>query len=181
FDRAEARVGVHYGIEDQPFALGTFPYLRSLLGSSRFNAEANLVISDPRARNAVPFYLQPTLGGGDIHNENWLRSYTSYRFTAPNTVAYGLSYERGLIDPLGFSIFAQWGKTGQEVGDLDFDRLKHSIGFGLALRLGGRAVVEFSIAWGGGGGSHTKRGGNNKTAMGFGARAAGTVGLRGVF
>src|SRR5207302_1047539 len=99
FDRFEARAAVHYGVEDQPFALGTFPYLRSLLGSSRFSAEANLVVSDPRAHNRVPFYLQPTLGGGDIHDENWLRAYTNYRFTAPSTVAYGVTYERRLIDP----------------------------------------------------------------------------------
>jgi hypothetical protein len=155
--------------------------LRSILGSSRFNAEANLVISDARSRNAVPFYLQPTLGGGDIHNENWLRSYTNYRFTAPNTVAYGLSYERRLIDPFGFSIFAQWGKVALDTGDLGFDHLKHSIGVGFSLRLGGRAVVELSIAWGGGEGNHTYVTGNTNNAIGFGARAAGTVGLRGVF
>ncbi len=181
FDRFEARMALHYGIEDQPFSLGKFPFLRSLLGSSRFSGEANLVISEPRAHNAVPFYLQPTLGGGDIHNENWLRSYTNYRFTAPNTVAFGVTYERRLIDPFGFSIFAQWGKVGLNPGELDFDRLKHSIGFGLALRLGGRAVAEFSIAWGGGEGSHTYATGNTNNAIGFGARAAGTVGLRGVF
>ena len=181
FDRIEARGAVHYGVEDQLFAQATFPYLRSLLGSSRFTAEANLVISDPRAHNSVPFYLQPTLGGGDIHNENWLGSYTNYRFRAPSTVAYGLSYERRLIDPLGISVFAQWGKVGSNVGDLDFDRLKHSIGLGLQLRLGGRAVAEFSFAWGGGEGTHFYATGNTNNAIGFGARAAGTVGLRGVF
>jgi hypothetical protein len=181
FDRVGARMALHYGIEDQPFSQATFPYLRSLLGSSRFTADANLVISEPRSRNAVPFYLQPTLGGGDIHNENWLRSYTSYRFTAPNTVAYGLTYERRLIDPFGFSVFGEWGKVGLNPGDLDFNHLKYSVGVGFSLRLGGRAVVEFSIAWGGGEGSHTYATGNTNNAIGFGARAAGTVGLRGVF
>ena len=131
--------------------------MRSLLGSSRFTADANLVISEPRSRNAVPFYLQPTLGGGDIHNEVWLRSYTSYRFTAPNTVAYSLTYERRLIDPFGFSIFAEWGKVGANPGDLDFDHLKHSVGFSLSLRLGGRAVAEISFAWGGGEGYQARR------------------------
>jgi len=180
FDRVEARVAMHYGIEDLPFAQGTFPYLRSLLGSSRFTAEANLVISQPRSRNAVPFYLQPTVGGGDIHNENWLRSYVNYRFRAPNTVAYGLSYERRLIDPFGFSLFAQWGKVGQDVGDLDFTHLKYSIGAGLTMRLGGQSVVEFSLAWGSEG-THAYATGNTNNAIGFGTRAAGTVGLRGVF
>ena len=181
FDRIEARGAVHYGIEDQPFAQGTFPYLQSLLGSSRFTAEANLVISDPRRHNSVPFYLQPTLGGGDIHNENWLSSYANYRFRAPSTVAYGLTYERRLIDPIGISVFSQWGKVGLDVGDLDFDRLKHSIGIGITLRLGGRTVAEFSFAWGGGEGTHFFATGNTNNAIGFGARAAGTVGLRGVF
>jgi hypothetical protein len=180
FDRVTARMAVHYGIEEQPFAQASFPYLRSLLGSSRFTIEGNLVISDPRAQNAVPFYLQPTLGGGDIHNENWLRSYTNYRFTAPNTVAFGVSYERRLIDPLGFTIFAQWGEVGLDADDLDFDQLKYSVGFALALRLGGRAIVEFSLAWGSEG-SQTYTTGNTNNAIGFGARAAGTVGLRGVF
>jgi hypothetical protein len=180
FDRVQARAALHYGIEDLPFSQGTFPYLRSLLGSSNFTIEANLVISDPRAHNAVPFYLQPTLGGGDINNENWLRSYTSYRFRAPSTVAYGVSYERRLIDPFGFSIFAQWGKVGEDVGDLDFDRLKHAIGVGLTLRLGGKSVVEFSFAWGSEG-TQAYATGNTNNAIGFGARAAGTVGLRGVF
>jgi hypothetical protein len=180
FDRVQARMAVHYGIEDLPFAQGTFPYLRSLLGSSRFTVEANLVISEPRSHNSVPFYLQPTLGGGDINNENWLRSYENYRFRAPNTVAYGVSYERRLIDPFGFSIFAQWGKVGQDVSDLDFDRLKSSVGVGLTVRLGGKAVVEFSLAWGSEG-SQAYSTGNTNNAIGFGARAAGTVGLRGVF
>jgi hypothetical protein len=181
FDRFEARAAVHYGVEDQLFAQATFPYLRSLLGSSRFTAEANLVISDPRAHNSVPFYLQPTLGGGDIHNENWLSSYRNYRFRAPSTVAYGLSYERRLIDPLGISVFAQWGKVGLNSDDLDFDRLKHSVGFAITLRLGGRSVAEFSFAWGGGEGTRFYATGNTNNAIGFGARAAGTVGLRGVF
>jgi hypothetical protein len=181
FDRVEARVAVHYGIEDLPFSQGSFPYLRSLLGSSRFSAVANLVISQPRSGNAVPFYLQPTLGGGDIHNENWLAGYMNYRFRAPNTVAYGLSYERRLIDPFGFSVFAQWGKVGEDVGDLTFTHLKHSIGVGLTMRLGGKSIIEFSIAWGGGEGTQVFTTGNTNNAIGFGTRAAGTVGLRGVF
>ncbi len=181
FDRVQARAALNYGIEDLPFSQGTFPYLRSILGSSRFTIDANLVISDAHSGNAVPFYLQPTLGGGDINNENWLRAFTNYRFRAPNTVVYGVSYERRLIDPFGFSVFAEWGKVGQEVDDLDFHGMKQSIGVGLTMRLGGKAVVEFTFAWGGGEGTHAYATGNTNNAIGFGTRAAGTVGLRGVF
>ena len=127
----------------------------------------------------MPFYLQPTLGGGDIHNENWLSSYTNYRFRAPDTVAFGVSYERRLIDPLGVSVFGQWGKVEQDPGDLDFDHLKYSVGVGLTIRLGGKALLELSYAWGGDEGPQTFAMGNTNNAIGFGARAAGTVGLRG--
>jgi hypothetical protein len=182
FDRVMARMAVHYGIEQQPFAQASFPYLRSLLGSSRFGVDANLVISEPRSGNAVPFYLQPTLGGGDINNENWLRSYQNYRFRAPTTVALGASYERRLIDPLGFSVFGQLGQVGQDLGDLDLDLddLKYSVGVGLTVRLGGKALLELSFAWGDEG-FRSFATGNTNNAIGFGARAAGTVGLRGVF
>lgn len=181
FDRIEARAAVHYNIAEDPLAEGPLFYLLWVLGSSRFTGEGNLVISNARAHNAVPFYLQPTLGGGDIHNEYWLSGYRNYRFTAPNSIAYGVSWERRIIDPLGFTVFAQWGKVGLEVGDLGFDRMKRSIGFALALRLGGRALAEVSIAWSGDEGSHAYATGNTNNAIGFGARAAGTVGLRGVF
>jgi hypothetical protein len=182
FDRVKARVAGHYGIEDLPWAQASFPYLRSLLGSSTFTLEANLVISEPRSgNNAVPFYLQPTLGGGDINDENWLRSYRNYRFRAPNTVAYGVRYDRRLIDPVGFFVFGQWGKVGETVGDLDFDHMKYSVGGGLTFRLGGKALLEFSWAWGGDEGSQTYATGNTNNAIGFGTRSAGTVGLRGVF
>jgi hypothetical protein len=180
FDRVTARMALHYGIEDQAFAEGSFPYLRSVLGSSTFTVEANLVVSEPRSRNAVPFYLQPTLGGGDIDNENWLRSYTNYRFRAPTTVALGVSYERRLIDPLGFVLFGQWGTVGRNLDDLNLRDLKYSVGVGLTVRLGGKALLDISLAWGDEGWQSYSTG-NTNNAIGFGARAAGTVGLRGVF
>jgi hypothetical protein len=55
------------------------------------------------------------------------------------------------------------------------------VGVGLTVRLGGKTVVEFSFAWGGNEGSQAYATGNTNNAIGFGARAAGTVGLRGVF
>jgi hypothetical protein len=180
FDRVEARMAVRYGIEEQAFVPASFPFLRSLLGTSTFSVDANLVVSEPRSGNAVPFYLQPTLGGGDINNENWLRSYVNYRFRAPSTFAFGASYERRLIDPLGFSVFGQWGTVGQDVDDLDLDDLKPSVGVSLTVRLGGKALLDISFAWGDEG-FRSYATGNTNNAIGFGTRAAGTIGLRGVF
>ena len=52
---------------------------------------------------------------------------------------------------------------------------------GLTFRLGGKALLEFSFAWSGDKGTQAYTTGNTNNAIGFGARAAGTVGLRGVF
>jgi outer membrane translocation and assembly module TamA len=95
-------------------------------------------------------------------------------------VAFGVSYERRLIDPLGFVVFGQWGTVGQDLDDLDFSDLKYSVGVGLTVRLGGKALLDISFAWGDEG-SQSYTTGNTNNAIGFGARAAGTVGLRGVF
>src|SRR5262249_8367092 len=97
----------------------------------------------------IPFYLQPTLGGADIHNENWLRSYRNYRFREHDLVAYEASYERKILDPLGIRVFAELGKVGRHASDLDFERLKSSVGSGARCRRGGQTVFETSFGWGG--------------------------------
>ncbi len=139
------------------------------------NLTGRLVLSDSLAGNRVPFYLQPTLGGADIHDEDFLRSYRNYRFREPNLVAYEISYERRILDPFGIRVFAQLGKVGREPDDLDFNRLKSSAGFSATFRLGGATVFEISFAWGGGEGMQTYATGNSNNIGGV------TAGLRGVF
>jgi hypothetical protein len=136
---------------------------------------SRLVLSDPHAGNTVPFYLQPTLGGADIHDENLLRSYRNYRFRDRDLVAYEISYERQIVDPFGVRVFGELGKVGRTLGDLGFDGLKSSVGFGATFRLGGQTVFEISFAWGGGEGMQTYATGNTNNVGGVAA------GLRGVF
>ena len=162
FGRLDTRWNVHVGLDrDQ------------LLGSVHF--AGRLVLSDPYAGNRVPFYLQPTLGGGDIHDENLLRSYRNYRFREPNLVAYEISYERRILDPLGIRVFAELGKVGRQASDLGFEGLKSSVGLSATFRLGGGTVFEISFAWGGGEGMRTYATGNSNNIGGV------TAGLRGVF
>lgn len=84
----------------------------------------------------MPFYLEPTLGGADIHDENLLRSYRNHRFRERNLVAYEISYEHKILDPFAIRLFAELGKVGREASDLDFDRLKSSVGVSATFRLG---------------------------------------------
>ena len=134
-----------------------------------------LVLSEPYGQNGVPFYLQPTLGGADIHDENLLRSYANYRFRDRNLVAYEISYERQIVDPLGIRVFGELGKVGRHPGDLGFDGLKYSAGVGATFRLGGQTFFEISFAWGGGEGMQIYATGNTNNL------GAVTAGLRGVF
>jgi hypothetical protein len=162
FGRLDTRWNVSVGLDrEQRF------------GSVHF--ASRLVLSDPYAGNRVPFYLQPTLGGADIHDENLLRSYRNYRFREPNLVAYEVSYEQKILDPLGIRVFAELGRVGRQASDLGFDRMKSSIGLSGTFRLGGQTVFEISFAWGGGEGMRTYATGNTNNIGGV------TAGLRGVF
>ena len=162
FGRLDTRWNVRVGLDRE-----------QLFGAVQF--ASRLVLSDPNAGNRVPFYLQPTLGGADIHDENLLRSYRNYRFRDSNLVAYEISYERKIVDPLGMRVFAELGKVGREPSDLGFERMKSSIGVSATFRLGGATVFEISFAWGGGEGVHVYATGNTNN---IGSVSAG---LRGVF
>src|SRR5260370_39025737 len=91
FGRLNARWNVSVGLDRE-----------QLFGAVQF--ASRLVLSDPNAGNRVPFYLQPTLGGADIHGENLLRSYRNYGFRDSNLVAYEISYERKVVDRLGSGV-----------------------------------------------------------------------------
>jgi hypothetical protein len=140
-----------------------------------FRVSTRLTLGAPLARNSVPFYLQPTLGGADINDQNMLRGYNDYRFRARNLIAYEVSYERQIVDPLGFRIFAELGKVGVQPGELGFKGIKSSVGVSATFRLGGATVAEISLAWGGGEGAHVYATGNTNNVGGVSA------GLRGVF
>ena len=160
FNRFEARWNVGLGLDP-------------LFGAFRF--ASRIVVSDPRAHNRVPFYLQPTVGGADINDENVLRGYNNYRFRDLDLVAYELSYERQIFDPLGIRIFGQLAKVGAQFNDLGFSGLKTSAGFSLTFRLGGAAVAELSFGWSDAEGLHVYGTGNTNNLGGL------TAGLRGVF
>ncbi len=162
-----------FGRLDTRWTVGVGLDREQIFGAVYFTGR--LVLSDPLAGNRVPFYLQPTLGGADIHDENMLRSYRNYRFREPNLVAYEISYERRILDPLGIRVFYQLGKVGREPDDLGFDKLKSSAGLSATFRLGGATVFEISFAWGGGEGLRTYATGNSNNIGGV------TAGLRGVF
>ena len=105
--------------------------------------------------SAVPFYFQPTLGGGDLNGAPALSSYQDYRFRAPNILLLQEKFEHSIWGPLGVTFMADQGKVALTRGDIGFSHLKHSFGTGLTLRAGGFPMVFLMFAWGGNEGHHT--------------------------
>ncbi len=111
--------------------------------------------SSAASGNAIPFYLQPTLGGSDLNGNAALPSYDDYRFRAPNVILLQESIEHSVWGPIGLAFQADQGKVTLDSGDLDFTDLKHSFAVGITIRAGGFPQIFLMYAWGGGEGNHT--------------------------
>ena len=109
------------------------------------------------AGHSVPFYFQPTLGGGDIDKARTLASYADYRFRAPNALLFRAQYEQPLpkYSFLGLIFRADSGKVAIARGDLDLTHLRHSFGAGFTIRALDFPYLVFMYAWGGPEGHHT--------------------------
>jgi len=109
------------------------------------------------AGHSVPFYFQPTLGGGDIDKERTLASFADYRFRASNALLLRAQYEQPLpkFSFLGLVFRADTGKVADTRGDIDLSHLRHSFGTGVTLRVGNIPYVTLMYAWAGGEGHHT--------------------------
>lgn len=109
------------------------------------------------AGHVVPFYFQPTLGGGDIDKQRTLASYPDYRFRAPNALLFRAQYEHPLpkYSFLGLFFRADAGKVAIARGDLDLSHLRHSYGAGFTIRALDFPYLIFMYAWGGAEGHHT--------------------------
>jgi hypothetical protein len=120
-----------------------------------FSLAALTSLSFVPAGDAVPFYLQPTVGGTDLSGTSVLRSFSDYRFRAPNRLAVIVEHEHDIIGPLGSLIFADWGQVSQKASGFDLGSFHHSFGAGVTVRAGNVTVLRAFYAWGGGEGTRT--------------------------
>lgn len=121
------------------------------------------------AGNAIPFYLQETIGGSDIDNIATLRGFQDYRFRAPNLFVIQTQYERRLLPAaksdatstirkvagaLGVMAFFDAGEVAVKASDLSLSNVRQSFGFGLTFWSGERVWFRAYVGLGSGEGIH---------------------------
>jgi hypothetical protein len=121
---------------------------------SVLNIRFRLAMSDASATNAIPFYLQETIGGSDIDNQPTLRSFRDFRYRAPNSFLVQAEYDRRIIGPVGFLVFYDAGKVTTARSDLNFSNMHQGFGGGLSFFLAGKVVFRAYVGLGGGEGAH---------------------------
>jgi hypothetical protein len=84
---------------------------------------------------AVPFYLQPTLG-----SDRTLRGFRRYRFYDENSLAFNSEYLWEINTGFDMAVFADFGKVFQRPGDISLSGMEAAAGFGLRFK-GRRSVV----------------------------------------
>jgi outer membrane protein assembly factor BamA len=87
---------------------------------------AELAVSDAKPGNLVPFYLLPTVGGG-----NSVRSLREYRFRDRNALFMNVEYRWEVLPALDMAVFADAGKVSQEIG---VEHLKTAGGLGFRFK-----------------------------------------------
>ncbi len=121
---------------------------------SVLSIRAVLSTSQASAGNAIPFYLQETIGGNDINGDPTLRGFADYRFRGPNLILFQTQYERRIWKAFGILAFYDTGKVTMRRSDLDFSNYRHSYGFGGNFWVGAKVVFRAYVGLGSGEGTH---------------------------
>ena len=99
--------------------------------------------TDGKDQGSVPFFLMPTLGGGDL-----LRAFPSYRFRDRNALLIKAEYRWAVHKMLDVAGLYEAGKVAPRVGDLDFDGMAHSYGVGIRAHSAKASLFRADLAHG---------------------------------
>lgn len=166
------------------------PWWRSMLciGNSRKGCDIGsiaftslMTASYVSATSAVPFYLQPTLGGADFEGVDTLRGLVDYRLRAPSRLLAQVDFDKAVanlginghsIGEYGLYSFFDAGNVSLTPGLLTAHGLRKDVGIGASIAVQNKIVIRAYIAFGAGEGSHL----NAKTFNTF-APTPQTIGL----
>ena len=97
----------------------------------------------------VPFYLQPTLGGGDS-----LRSVGDYRYRDRNVFSANVEYRWEAFSGLDMALFSDFGTVAPRFDDLEFSDLRGAYGLGFRFNTFKAVFLRIDLAAGGPEGLH---------------------------
>ena len=99
--------------------------------------------TDADDAHQVPFYMQPTLGGGQT-----LRTSRDYRFRDTHAMWMNAEYRWEAFSALDMALFTDWGKVASTFSDLDFSDLEHAYGIGFRVIAAHTVVFRLDLATG---------------------------------
>mgnify|MGYP005854330141 CR=1 FL=1 len=99
-------------------------------------------MSFPEDAGAVPFFLQPTLGGSDD-----LRGFRSYRFYDNHAVLVNAEYRWEAFSGLDIALFIDAGKVTPKRSQLNFHSLEASTGFGFRFNARNRTFLRIDTGF----------------------------------
>jgi hypothetical protein len=103
---------------------------------------AAAVLTDPRAGQEVPFYVQPTLGGGQA-----LRGFREFRFQDANSLLVSAEYRWEAWWALDGALFVDAGKVAADRHDLNFRDLDVSYGVGFRFHSNSAFIARLDLAF----------------------------------
>jgi len=107
-----------------------------------FALRVHSVLTDSDAGRAVPFYLQPDLGG----SEN-LRGFRPFRFRDNNLLVMNGEYRWEVFSGLDMALFADAGKVFARRSQLNFHDLESSVGFGFRFNARNRTFLRLDVGF----------------------------------
>jgi hypothetical protein len=113
----------------------------SVLNSRRVfavRAKSVLTRSDP----ALPFYMQPSLGGADD-----LRGYRPYRFRGNNLVVMNAEYRWEIFSGLDMAAFADAGQISMRKSDFAWNRMESDVGFGFRFNARDNTFLRLDVGF----------------------------------
>jgi hypothetical protein len=114
-----------------------------LLNRTRVIAlRAHTRLTDTAAGRTVPFYMQPVLGGSDD-----MRGFRPFRFSGNNSFVMNAEYRWAIFSGCDGAVFADAGKVFNRRGQLNFNDLEGSAGFGLRFNARNRTFMRFDVGF----------------------------------
>ena len=103
---------------------------------------AHTRLTDTRAGQSVPFYLQPVAGGSEE-----MRGFRPFRFSGNNSLVLNGEYRWAIFSGLDGALFADAGKVFDRRRQLNLHNLELSTGFGLRFNARNQTFMRFDAGF----------------------------------